>query len=140
MTVDGLVKNNLQLSVKDIQTRFHRHEIVSALQCAGNRRHTMRTLLKEVNGLDWGDAAVMNCRWKGVRLRDILVEAQPTVAQGQTAHVAFSCYETSVQGADWYGGSIEFERAMKEGADVLVALEVRQFFRYLLMDHSDPVE
>jgi len=49
--VDGQVRNSLELSINDLKTRFTQHEIVSALQCAGNRRHTMRTLLKEVNGV-----------------------------------------------------------------------------------------
>ncbi len=81
----------------------------------------MRTRLKEVNGIDWGDAAVMNCKWKGVWLKDILERAEVTLDSG---HVAFSCYQSRVQGVDWYGGSIELWRAMNGDADVLLALEV----------------
>ncbi|KAL9103015.1 MAG: hypothetical protein Q9163_001905 [Psora crenata] len=81
----------------------------------------MRTLLKEVNGLDWGDAAVMNCEWRGPRLRDILLAAGVSKESG---HVAFACYKTHVQGDDWYGASIELERALRAEADVLVALEM----------------
>ncbi|KAG8529835.1 uncharacterized protein KY384_005316 [Bacidia gigantensis] len=50
--VDGDVHTILELSVEELRTRFTQHEIVSALQCAGNRRHSMRTLLKEVSGID----------------------------------------------------------------------------------------
>ena len=84
----------------------------------------MRTLLKEVNGIDWGEAAVMNCTWKGPKLRDVLQKAglKDQVLSGQ--HAAFSCYQTPVQGEDWYGGSIELQRAMNDDADVLIALEV----------------
>jgi len=35
----------------------------------------MRTLLKEVQGIDWFDGAVMNCVWKGPRLRDVILAA-----------------------------------------------------------------
>lgn len=84
----------------------------------------MRTLLKEVSGIDWGDAAVMNCQWKGAWLRDILKDAVIDIDKDQEAHVAFSCYETPVQHVDWYGGSVELQRAMSEEADVLVALEM----------------
>lgn len=119
--VDGHVCNPMTLTIEQLKSEFDQCEIVSALQCAGNRRHTMRTLLKEVNGLDWGEAAVMNCKWKGPRLRDILDKAQVEI---KTGHVAFSCYKTPVQGMDWYGGSIELGRAMRKEADVLVALEV----------------
>lgn len=85
----------------------------------------MRVFLKEVNGIDWGDAAVMNCRWKGPRLRDVLNEAGLHIKGIKEEHVAFSCHQTAVQGADYYGGSVELWRAMKDGADVLLALEVQ---------------
>ena len=97
----------------------------------------MRTLLKEVNGLDWGDAAVMNCRWKGAWLRDILRRAIVDVKEGQEAHVAFSCSKTSVQHANWYGGSIELERALSKEADVLVVLEMNG--KPLPVNHGFPV-
>lgn len=84
----------------------------------------MRTLLKEVDGIDWGDGAVMNCKWKGPRLRDVLSKARVNVSPGQKAHVAFACFQTSCQDDTWYGGSIELERAMREDGDVILALEV----------------
>ena len=92
----------------------------------------MRTLLKEVNGIDWGDAAVMNCAWKGPRLKDILDQAGIGGELGDK-HVAFSCFQTKVQGADWYGGSIELSRAMKTEADIILALDVSCFS----LSHND---
>ena len=90
----------------------------------------MRTLLKEVDGLDWFEAAVMNCYWKGPKLRDILNEAGVDVTNIREKHVAFACYKVPVQGGEsWYGGSIELERAMRDDADVLVALEVTSALR-----------
>ena len=118
----------LQLSIEDLKNRFQQHEIVSALQCAGNRRHIMRTLLKEVNGIDWFESAVMNCKWKGPKLRDVLNEAGVNVKSTKDAHVAFGCHKVPVQGGEsWYGSSIELARAMRETADVLIALEVNLF-------------
>lgn len=84
----------------------------------------MRTLLKEVSGIDWGDSAVMNCTWKGPRLKDILNEAVVDLLVKKTGHVAFACYYTKVQEDDWYGGSILLTRAMREDGDVILALEV----------------
>lgn len=130
MCVDGNVRKKLRLSIDQIKSQFTQHEIVGALQCAGNRRHTMRTLLKEVNGIDWGEAAVMNCAWKGPKLRDILHEAGLFVPNLQGQHAAFSCSQAPVQGEDWYGGSVELERAMNDDADILLAMEV-----YLLPGH-----
>lgn len=128
----GEVSEPLALTIDQLRSNFRQHEIVSALQCAGNRRHTMRTLLKEVNGIDWGDAAVMNCAWKGPRLKDILDQAGIGGELGDK-HVAFSCFQTKVQGADWYGGSIELSRAMKTEADIILALDVSCFS----LSHND---
>ena len=85
----------------------------------------MRTNLKEVDGIDWGDGAVMNCSWKGPRLSEVLRRAGIKVENRIKAHVAFSCFQTQVQQDSWYGGSIELERAMKDEYDVILALEVR---------------
>lgn len=127
--MDGNVQTKLKLSVNQLQKEFTQHEITSALQCAGNRRHTMRTQLKEVNGIDWGEGAVMNCSWKGPKLKDILRRAGLTVSDFKEQHAAFSCFQTPVQGEDWYGGSVELSRAMDDSADILIALEV-----YLLLE------
>ena len=100
--------------------------MICALQCAGNRRHTMRTLLKEVQGIDWFEGAVMNCKWKGPRLRDVLLQAGLDIGQsaGTQTHVEFSCHQNPSQETDWYGTSIPLELAMAPDAEVIIALEV----------------
>lgn len=120
VAIDGAVRKPLSLSLADLQS-LPQHSVICALQCAGNRRHTMRTEMKEVNGIDWFDGAVMNCKWRGPRLRDVLLSAGVEVE----AHVAFACHQTPCQDDEWYGASIPLARAMSEDADVLVALEVR---------------
>ncbi|KAJ0416378.1 Oxidoreductase, molybdopterin-binding domain-containing protein [Aspergillus carlsbadensis] len=123
ITIDGLVANPLRLTVNDLATKFPQHEICCALECAGNRRHTMRTMLKEVEGIDWGDAAVMNCNWKGPRLRDVLRHAGVQEARPDL-HVAFSSYQVQCQEDKWFGGSVELARALSDDADVILALEM----------------
>ncbi|KAL2810960.1 Oxidoreductase, molybdopterin-binding domain-containing protein [Aspergillus granulosus] len=123
VTIDGLVSNPLRLTVEELATKFPQHEICCALECAGNRRHTMRTMLKEVDGLDWGDAAVMNCNWSGPRLKDILRHAGVHEAR-PGLHVAFSSYQVECQDDQWFGGSIEIERALSNDAEVILALEM----------------
>lgn len=123
--MDGAVDHKLALSIAQLKYDFKQHDVVCCLQCAGNRRHTMRTLLKEVDGIDWGDGAVMNCKWSGPMLKDILKKAGPKIPGGQKGHVAFASFQTECQDDTWYGGSIELERALRDDADVLLALEVR---------------
>src|SRR3954467_1265205 len=56
--VDGLVSKRLDLSIETLTHDFPQHSVTCALQCAGNRRHSMRTRIKEVQGIDWFDGAV----------------------------------------------------------------------------------
>lgn len=98
----------------------------------------MRTQLKEVSGVDWFDAAMMNCLWEGPRLSDILsragVDSQSQSEKNGDAqqkhsasqmHVQFACYGAKQQEDDWYGGSIPLERAMDPEMDVILAVKVR---------------
>jgi sulfite oxidase len=81
-------------------------------------------MLKEVQGIDWGDAAVMNCKWKGPSLRDVLLRAGVTSDPSHKLYVAFSCYQVECQEDDWFGSSVELERCLDEDKDVILALEV----------------
>jgi sulfite oxidase len=89
----------------------------------------MRTLLKEVQGIDWLDGAVMNCKWKGPRLRDVLIAAgvdvdQEAVKKEKKRFVAFGCYQVECQDDTWFGGSVELERCMSVEDEVILALDV----------------
>lgn len=80
--------------------------------------------LKEVNGIDCGNGTVMNCKWRGPKLKDIRDHAGINVQDIKATHVAFACYKTQDHDSDWYRGSIDMERALRDSADVLVAAEV----------------
>jgi sulfite oxidase len=82
-------------------------------------------MLKEVDGIDWGDAAIMNCKWRGPRLRDVLHRAGVDQCKGRPGlHVAFSSFQVQCEEDEWFGGSVELERGLDEEADVILALEV----------------
>ena len=86
----------------------------------------MRTLLKEVDGIDWCDGAVMNAKWRGPRLRDVLNRAGVALTEQEMkrAYVAFACFQTMCQDDGWYGGSIGFSRGMSIEGEVILALDV----------------
>ncbi|KAF2125332.1 sulfite oxidase-like protein [Dothidotthia symphoricarpi CBS 119687] len=125
VSVSGLVHDGLSLSVADLAS-LPQHSVICALQCAGNRRHTMRTKLKEVNGIDWFDGAVMNCKWTGPLLSDVLSRAKLDVEKEkwEDAHVAFACHQTPCQDDDFYGASIPLSRAMDPGSSIILALQM----------------
>lgn len=135
----------LQLSADDLRSRFRQHEIVAVLQCAGNRRHTMRTQLREVKGVDWLDGAAMCCVWRGPLLRDVLLaagaappppshddgdgdglERVDSVVDGAGGglHVQFASHAARCQEDAWYGASIPLARAMRPEDEVVVAVEM----------------
>ncbi|EWC43396.1 hypothetical protein DRE_07695 [Drechslerella stenobrocha 248] len=121
--VDGAVGHVLELPIAYLNS-LPQHTVVAALQCAGNRRHTMRTKEKEVWGIDWRNGAVMNAEWSGVLLSTVLAQAQPTLCPVEGAHVAFSCYQTPTQDDGYYGGSIPLSRALDPEMEVLLALRM----------------
>jgi sulfite oxidase len=99
----------------------------------------MRTKLKEVNGVDWFDGAVMNCSWRGPLLKCVLEKADVEIPQDdwENAHVAFACFQTPCQDDEWYGASIPLARAMSEDAEVVLALEMNG--KPLTPNHGAPV-
>jgi sulfite oxidase len=87
----------------------------------------MRTLVKEVQGIDWGDAAIMNCKWKGPRLRDVILRAglrvDATNSEGRF-HVAFASYQAKCQDEKWFEASVPLEMCLQVERDAILVLEV----------------
>lgn len=99
----------------------------------------MRTKLKEVCGLDWFDGAVMNCKWSGPLLKDVLNKAGINIEEGKLgeAHVAFSCFQTTTQDDSFYGASIPLSRAMNPEYSIMIALQMND--KPLPPNHGAPV-
>ncbi len=95
----------------------------SGMQCVGNRRKEMDEK-KPVHGILWHDGVVANCRWAGLRLRDLLqtVGVDATALNGW--HVCFTSHVTPCQDDKDYGGSIPLADAMDLQGDVLLAYDV----------------
>jgi len=119
---------DLVLTVDDLRSKFSQHTVTCALQCAGNRRHEMRSRVKEVSGVDWGDGAVMNAEWTGPLLRDVLTSAglieQEDEKEYEGLHVQMECNATKVQDDEWYGSSVPLAVAMDREREVILALEM----------------
>jgi len=70
--VNGLVENELSISVDDLKNDYETVELYAVLQCGGNSRSAFQPT---PGGIQWGSGAMGCARWKGVRLRDILDRA-----------------------------------------------------------------
>lgn len=68
LNVHGAVKTPLSLSLKELMS-MPQTEIVAVNQCSGNSRGFFQP---RVPGGEWGNGAMGNARWTGVRLKDVL--------------------------------------------------------------------
>lgn len=70
--VRGAVNRELDLGLREIMHDFERVELAAVNQCAGNSRGFFKP---RVAGGEWGNGAMGNALWTGVRLKDILNRA-----------------------------------------------------------------
>ena len=68
LRITGAVQKPLSLSLADL-ARLPRVQIAAVNQCAGNGR---ALFAPRVPGAQWGNGAMGNALWEGVRLRDVL--------------------------------------------------------------------
>ncbi|KAG6820490.1 hypothetical protein H0H93_016552 [Arthromyces matolae] len=134
VSIKGGVDKEIKYTVSDLKSLFPCAQVVAALQCAGNRRNEMGAI-KPVSGVGWDSGVIANCKWGGVRVRDVL--AHVGVQQHGNAHVCFASYATLCQDDDYYGSSIPLERAMNLDSDVLLAFEMND--EPLTSEHGGPI-
>ncbi len=118
LSVDGLVRRPLSLSLEDLRGGFAEHELPATLQCAGNRREGFLPIRDIPGEAPWGSGATSTARWAGARLADVLAAAGPRVG---AAHAAFSAPDVSqiAHPVQPYGSSIPLAKAL--GLEVLLA-------------------
>jgi len=105
------------LSLKELRSGFGHVSVAAVNQCAGNRRGLFTP---RVPGVQWGNGAMGNALWRGVRLRDVLQRAG--VAPG-ALEVVFDGADTPVLPATPdFLKSLPIERALDE--NTLIALEM----------------
>jgi sulfite dehydrogenase len=72
INVHGVVSTPLQVSVADLKSSYDAVEVAAVCECSGNSRGFFNP---RVPGGQWGNGAMGNALWKGVRLKDILTKA-----------------------------------------------------------------
>ena len=93
LKIRGRVKNPVSLSLKDLQEKFEPIEVAAVCQCAGNSRGFSEP---RVAGGQWGHGAMGNALWRGVRLRELLEEAQ---METDAKHIRFDGMDRPVADA-----------------------------------------
>jgi len=110
-------RQSLSLSLEELKSGFERVSLAAVNQCSGNRRGLFSP---RVPGVQWGNGAMGNARWTGVRLRDVLRKA--AVAPG-ALEVVFSGADSAVlPQTPPFVKSLPLERALDEST--LLAFEM----------------
>lgn len=113
LRVGGHVTKPLELSLADL-ARLPRVAFAAVNQCAGNGRGLFAP---RVAGAQWGNGAMGNALWEGVRLKDVLALAG---VKGGALAVRFGGLDAPVNdGAPDYEKSLPIDHALTE--DVLIA-------------------
>ncbi|KAH7054728.1 nitrate reductase [Linnemannia elongata] len=132
LSIEGLVNTEVTLTM-DMLTQLPSITIPVTLVCAGNRRKE-QNMFKQTIGFNWGPGAVSTAIWKGVLVRDLLLN----VCGGLGKDARFVCFDGSDKLPNGtYGTSLSVERALNPMNDVLIAYEMNG--ARLTSDHGFPV-
>jgi DMSO/TMAO reductase YedYZ molybdopterin-dependent catalytic subunit len=74
LRIYGHVKSPMEIGLRDLLHDFPPVEMAAVNQCSGNSRGFFSP---RVPGGEWGNGAMGNALWTGVRLRDLLAKAAP---------------------------------------------------------------
>ena len=132
-------------TLDQLMNDFPKHEVVSALQCAGNRQEDYVTLDRPLYvAPHWRNGAIGCAKWGGVRVRDVLgacgvdVDAISLRTRGTNGVkiVNFIAADTDETGVP-YAGVIPIEKALDPFGDAILAYEMNG--EPLPRDHGAPV-
>ena len=138
-------KEEIELTLNDLKTKFKKYEIPCTIQCAGNRQEDYNT---DSNPLyvapHWHNTAIGNAVWGGCKLRDVLKYVGLDVdgmVLGKTNYddlnwVSFLGYDEDETGVQ-YGGMIPIDKAIDCWGDCLLVYEMNH--TELPRDHGYPI-
>ena len=116
ISINGLVNEEINLSLNTLKKEFKQVEITAVLQCGGNNRTAFKPT---ASGIQWGVGAMGCAKWKGVRLKDILQKAG---LKNEAAWIGFNGKDKAV-----YEETANFVRELKLSElndDIIIAYEM----------------
>ncbi|KAF9171251.1 hypothetical protein BGX20_007907 [Mortierella sp. AD010] len=132
VSFEGLVNGTVTLTMNMIE-QLPSITIPVTLVCAGNRRKE-QNMHKQSIGFNWGPGGVSTAIWKGVLVRDILLNLCGGIKKG----AKYVCFEGSDKLPNGkYGTSLALERVLNPMNDVMIAYEMNG--SRLPPDHGYPV-
>jgi len=128
LNILGAVKRPLALSLAEL-LKMPRFEIAAINQCSGNSRGLFEP---RVPGAQWGNGAIGNAKWTGVRLKDVLDRAG---IAANAVQVRFSGLDTPPPDAPLFAKSLDLAHAMD--GEVMIAFQMNG--AQLPMLHGFPI-
>ncbi len=98
LRIEGNVEKPLELSFSDLTTRFQPVNLAAVDQCSGNSRSRFQP---RVAGGQWGNGAMGNALWTGVKLRELLNAAR---VKSGTVQIQLEGLDTGL-GPEGYGSN-----------------------------------
>lgn len=133
------------LTLHDLKTKFEKVEVVSTLQCAGNRQEDFVTDDRPLwVAPHWRNGAIGCAKWAGVRVRDVLRHAGLDVdgmalgrAQPPNAKIVNLIGADVDETSTPYAGVLPMEKAVDPFGDAILAYEMNG--ETLPRDHGYPI-
>lgn len=127
-----LTDHFMKLDLQNFKTKYPKHEVVSTIQCGGNRRNEMNSI-SITAGSPWDVCAIATAKWGGVKLRDILRDIgidEDNIDELGIKHL-------KVFTVDGLEVSIPIRKAISKYGDVLLAYEMNDIT--LTSEHGFPL-
>lgn len=135
LSIRGMLERELSLSLLDLRNGFEHVTVEATLNCAGNRRKQLADVAEIPGEIVWGDGAIGNATWGGVRLGDVLRSAG-VGEEDHGLHVAFEGADLpDEEDVTTYGGSIPLAKALRD--EVVLAWSMNG--EPLTVEHGAPL-
>jgi DMSO/TMAO reductase YedYZ molybdopterin-dependent catalytic subunit len=123
LSLGGHVQRPLSLSLEEIRKSFEPVSLAAVNQCSGNSRSLFEPRMP---GVQWGNGAIGNARWTGVRLKELLARAQ---VKAKAVDVSFNGLDgPALPAAPGFAGTPDFEKSLPfdraNDGEVMVAYEM----------------
>ncbi|NGM19097.1 sulfite oxidase [Roseomonas stagni] len=117
--IDGEVNTPLELTLGELESRFPVVTRQLQMECGGNGRSHFQP---QTRGNQWGNGAISNAEWTGVRLRDVLAAAGVKPSASHTGHFGADPHLSGATDRAAISRGMRLAKAMDE--DTLIAFRM----------------
>ena len=131
LTIENLNKNPIVLDFNNIK-KYKKKEVISTMQCGGNRRGEYNNIEK-TSGTPWKIGAISTAKWSGISLLDFLTKNglnKEIIDKYKYTHIIF-------EGYDGVTISIDINKILNESNDIILAYEMND--KIIPRDHGYPL-